>query len=136
VVLDVNDFKKINDTMGHIAGDQVLREMSSLLRRNIRSTDTVARLGGDEFIIVASDMPNEASAERFADGLRKALERPIVVNDEPMVVGASVGFAMYPRDASDATKLLRIADQRMYAIKRRPVHGVQIAAVSSASVEA
>ena len=136
VVLDVNDFKKINDTLGHVAGDQVLREMSGLLRRNIRSTDTVARLGGDEFIIVATDMTNESSVERFAEGLSRALERPITVNDEAMVVGASVGYAMYPRDASDATRLLRLADQRMYAIKKRPVHGVQIAAVSSVSTQA
>jgi diguanylate cyclase (GGDEF)-like protein len=129
VVLDLNDFKKINDTLGHVAGDQVLREVSIMLRKSIRASDTVARLGGDEFIIVATDMPNEGAIERFTDSLRSALERPIMVNDQAMVVGASFGFAIYPRDAKDATKLLRLADQRMYALKRRPVHAAQLEAV-------
>ncbi|HEX9198412.1 MAG TPA: GGDEF domain-containing protein [Acidobacteriaceae bacterium] len=129
VVLDLNDFKKINDTLGHVAGDQVLREVSATLRKSIRASDTVARLGGDEFIIVATDMPNESAVERFTDSLRSALERPITVNDEPMQVGASFGYAIYPRDAKDATKLLRLADQRMYSLKRRPVHPAQIEAV-------
>jgi diguanylate cyclase (GGDEF)-like protein len=71
VVLDLNDFKKINDTLGHVAGDQVLREVSATLRKSIRASDTVARLGGDEFIIVATDMPNEESVERFTESLRK-----------------------------------------------------------------
>ena len=128
VVLDLNDFKKINDTLGHVSGDQVLREVSVVLRKSIRASDTVARLGGDEFIIVATDMPNETAVERFTDSLRSAIERPIMVNDQAMVVGASFGFAIYPRDAKDATKLLRLADQRMYALKRRPVHPAQIEA--------
>lgn len=128
VVLDLNDFKKINDTLGHPVGDQVLREVAAALRKNIRATDTVARLGGDEFIIAATDMPNDSAVERFTESLRTAIERPIVVNDIPMVVGASFGFAMYPGDAKDATKLLRLADQRMYALKRRPVYSAQIEA--------
>lgn len=126
VVLDLNDFKKINDTLGHVAGDQVLREVAGMLRKSIRASDTVARLGGDEFIIVARDMTGEHSVERFTDALRSAIERPIMINDQPMVVGASFGFAMYPKDANDATKLLRLADQRMYLLKRRPVHPAQI----------
>jgi diguanylate cyclase (GGDEF)-like protein len=126
VVLDLNDFKKINDTLGHVAGDQVLREVATTLRKSIRGTDTVARLGGDEFIIVATDMANEGSVERFTDSLRSAIERPMTINEEAMVVGASFGFAMYPRDAKDATKLLRLADQRMYHLKRRSVVPVQL----------
>ena len=128
VVLDLNDFKKINDTLGHVAGDQVLREVSSILRKNIRASDTVARLGGDEFILVAQDMTGEHSVERFTEALRAAIERPMMVNDQSMVVGASFGFAMYPRDAKDATKLLRLADQRMYGLKRRSVSPAQLPA--------
>lgn len=126
VVLDLNNFKKINDTLGHPVGDQVLREVAAALRKNIRATDTVARLGGDEFIIAATDMPNASAVERFTDALRTAIERPIMVNNLPLSVGASFGFAMYPGDAKDATKLLRLADQRMYALKRRPVYTAQI----------
>jgi diguanylate cyclase len=125
-VIDVDDFKAINDTMGHLGGDQVLREIAAALRKNIRATDTVARLGGDEFIVVASEMANENSAERFVGSLQSAIERPIMVNDQAMVVSASIGFAVYPRDAKDANKLLRIADQRMYGSKRRPVQPAQL----------
>ena len=131
VVVDVNDFKSINDTMGHLAGDQVLREVSVALRRNIRAADTVARLGGDEFIIVASDMSTEGSVERFVSSLRNAIERPIIVNEQAMVVTASVGYAIFPRDARDATRLLRVADQRMYALKRRPVSSAPLEVVVS-----
>lgn len=126
VVLDLNGFKHINDSLGHHAGDQVLREVSSTLRRSVRGTDTVARLGGDEFIIVASDMPNAQSIERFIDSIRTAVERPIHVNGKPILVSASVGLALYPADARDATRLLRLADQRMYARKKKPVQSVQI----------
>ena len=126
VVLDLNDFKQINDSLGHVAGDHVLREVSSVLRKSIRATDTVARLGGDEFIIVVTDMPNANAVERFTDSLRSAIERPIMIHDKPMVVGASFGFAMYPEEARDATKLLRLADQRMYFLKKRPVQSAQL----------
>jgi diguanylate cyclase (GGDEF)-like protein len=126
VVLDLNDFKKINDTLGHVAGDQVLREIAATLRKSIRATDTVARLGGDEFIIVATDMASDGSVERFTDSLQSAIERPMTINEQAMVVGASFGFAIYPRDAKDATKLLRLADQRMYHLKRRPAIPAQI----------
>jgi diguanylate cyclase len=120
VVLDLNGFKKINDSQGHLVGDQVLREVSAALRRNVRAYDTVARLGGDEFIIVATDMASESSAERFADYIRNAIARPMIVNGQTMIVTASLGIAIYPDDAKDATKLLRLADQRMYSLKQRP----------------
>jgi diguanylate cyclase (GGDEF)-like protein len=128
VVLDLNDFKQINDSLGHVAGDQVLREVSAVLRRSIRASDTVARLGGDEFIIVVTDMPSPSAVERFTDSLRMAIERPITIHEKPMNIGASFGFAMYPEDAKDATKLLRLADQRMYFLKKKPVLAAQIAA--------
>jgi diguanylate cyclase (GGDEF)-like protein len=133
VVLDLNDFKLINDSLGHVAGDQVLREVSATLRKSVRVTDTVARLGGDEFIIVATDMPNARAVERFTESIRLAIERPILINDQPMTVNASFGFAMYPNDAKDATKLLRLADQRMYFLKKRPVRTAQIEARMVAS---
>jgi diguanylate cyclase (GGDEF)-like protein len=128
VVLDLNDFKHINDSLGHVAGDTVLREVSSILRKSIRATDTVARLGGDEFIIVVTDMPNASAVERFTDSIRSAIERPMMIHEKSTVVGASFGFAMYPNDARDATKLLRLADQRMYVLKKRPVRPAEIAA--------
>jgi diguanylate cyclase (GGDEF)-like protein len=128
VVLDLDGFKQINDSLGHLAGDQVLREVAGLLRKSVRSTDTVARLGGDEFTIVAADMVNEQTVERFVESIRIAIERPIVINGRPMSLSASLGSAIYPNDARDQTKLLRMADQRMYFLKKRPVQPARIAA--------
>ena len=120
LILDMNGFKIINDTMGHQAGDQVLREVSGRLRRSVRASDTLARLGGDEFIIVASDLDQGQSVDHFMESVRNALDGPISVEGQPMMVSASMGMAIYPDDADDSIKLLRIADQRMYALKRRP----------------
>jgi diguanylate cyclase (GGDEF)-like protein len=120
LILDLNGFKSINDTMGHQAGDQVLREVSSQLRKSVRASDTLARLGGDEFIIVATDLQEGQSADHFVEAVRSAMERPILVEGRSMIVSASLGMAVYPDDADDSIKLLRIADQRMYALKQRP----------------
>jgi diguanylate cyclase (GGDEF)-like protein len=110
--------------------------VANTLRKSIRATDTVARLGGDEFIIVATDMAGEGSVERFTDSLRSAIEHPITINDQSMVVGASFGFAIYPGDAKDATKLLRLADQRMYHLKRRSARPAEIAGGVAVDVSA
>jgi diguanylate cyclase (GGDEF)-like protein len=134
VILDLNGFKKINDTMGHHAGDEVLREISMNLRKGLRSSDTLARLGGDEFVIVSSElseMPElskidrQQSLDHFIEAVQRALDRSITVEGRPMVVTASMGMAVYPEDAQDSIRLLRVADQRMYAAKQRP--GVQSA---------
>ena len=106
--------------MGHQAGDQVLREVAAHLRRSVRATDTLARLGGDEFIIVATDLDVGQSLDHFMESVRGAMDKPIQVEGESMVVSASMGMAIYPDDADDSIKLLRVADQRMYALKRRP----------------
>jgi diguanylate cyclase (GGDEF)-like protein len=120
VILDLNGFKAINDSMGHQAGDQVLREVASHLRKAVRETDTLARLGGDEFIIVASDLEADRTLTEFVETVQSALEEPVQVEGESMVVSASLGMAVYPDDADDSIKLLRVADQRMYALKQRP----------------
>jgi len=101
-------------------GDQVLLEVSTNLRRGMRASDTLARLGGDEFVIVATDVEPQQGLDHLMETVGRALERPMVVEGKPMVVSASVGMAVYPHDAQDAIRLLRIADQRMYASKHRP----------------
>jgi diguanylate cyclase (GGDEF)-like protein len=134
LILDLNGFKLINDTMGHQAGDQVLREVSAHLRKSVRASDTLARLGGDEFIIVATDLGVDQSLDHFMASVRSALERPVLIEGQSMVVSASMGMAIYPDDAEDSIKLLRIADQRMYALKQRPEFspkGVKSAGVDS-----
>jgi diguanylate cyclase (GGDEF)-like protein len=121
VVLDLDGLKSINDSLGHHAGDQVLREISSTLRKSVRTADTVARLGGDEFIIMAADMNNEKTVQRFVESVARAIERPIVFGGQPILVTASLGIAIFPDDAEDAIALLRLADQRMYSLKKRPL---------------
>jgi diguanylate cyclase (GGDEF)-like protein len=120
LILDLNGFKIINDTMGHQAGDQVLREVSSHLRKSVRASDTLARLGGDEFIIVATDLGVDKPLDHFMASVRAALEKPVMVEGQSMIVSASMGIALYPDDAEDSINLLRIADQRMYALKQSP----------------
>jgi diguanylate cyclase len=121
VIVDLNGFKAINDTLGHVAGDQVLREVSSNLHNGVRSSDTLARLGGDEFILVATDFARGEPVEHLLDSIQRAVEEPILVDGRSMVVTASLGIAVYPDDAQDSIRLLRIADQRMYARKRGPI---------------
>jgi diguanylate cyclase len=120
IILDLNGFKKINDTMGHQVGDQVLLEVSMNLRRGVRASDTLARLGGDEFVIVAADVEPEQGLGQLMESVRRSLEQPLMLEGKPMVVSASMGMAVYPHDAQDSIRLLRVADQRMYASKHRP----------------
>jgi diguanylate cyclase (GGDEF)-like protein len=134
LILDLNGFKAINDTMGHQAGDQVLREVSAHLRRSVRASDTLARLGGDEFIVVATDLDINQSVDHFMESVRSALEKPILVEGQSMVVSASMGMAIYPDDADDSINLLRIADQRMYALKQRSEFSPKTGANMKASV--
>ena len=122
LILDLNGFKMINDTLGHQAGDQVLREVSTHLRKSVRASDTLARLGGDEFIVVATELGIDQQADQLLSSVRVALDRPILVEGRSMVVSASIGMAIYPDDANDSIRLLRVADQRMYASKQMPTH--------------
>jgi diguanylate cyclase len=138
IILDLNGFKKINDTLGHQAGDQVLREVSLNLRKSVRASDTLARLGGDEFVIVASDVEQGQALDHFMEAVQRGLDRSVQVEGRPMVMTASIGMAVYPEDAQDSIRLVRVADQRMYASKQRPavqsaksVPGLKTAVVDS-----
>jgi diguanylate cyclase (GGDEF)-like protein len=136
LMLDLNDFKKINDSFGHHAGDQVLREIAHNLRDTLHTSDTLARLGGDEFILLTASLADHRSIGHRIDAIQCALERPILLAGRPTIVSASLGTAIFPQDAQDATTLLRLADQRMYAIKAKPIsrasssfHDIQATAI-------
>jgi len=126
IVLDLNGFKAINDSLGHQAGDEVLREVAKNLSESVRAADTLARLGGDEFTLIASDLRDEHSVDRLEGAIRDAVEKPILIDGQRMVVTASIGIAIYPDDSEDASKLLRIADQRMYRLKQKPTPQLNI----------
>ena len=118
MMIDLDRFKEVNDTLGHHAGDVVLREMGVRLSSLLRATDTVARLGGDEFAALLPDAGNEADAERLGRKIIEALRRPVLVEGQPLSVGASIGIALCPRHADNPTALLCNADTAMYRAKR------------------
>jgi diguanylate cyclase (GGDEF)-like protein len=116
-VIDLDQFKRINDSLGHAAGDHVLIETANRLRRAVRSTDIVARVGGDEFVVVMPDITSVADVEQCAANLVQKLSPEISLEEHLMQVTASVGVCIYPDFASDAKHLLKRADSAMYAAK-------------------
>ncbi|WP_030325698.1 aminotransferase class I/II-fold pyridoxal phosphate-dependent enzyme [Streptomyces sp. NRRL B-3229] len=114
--IDLDDFKLVNDTMGHSAGDRLLVAVGNRLTRTLRRTDTAARLGGDEFAVLMEDAREPLDAELLAAQVVETLTRPFVLGDESVSVSASVGVAT-ARDSSDAEELLGHADLALYAAK-------------------
>jgi diguanylate cyclase (GGDEF)-like protein/PAS domain S-box-containing protein len=124
LIIDLDHFKEVNDTFGHQAGDQLLRQVGERFTAELRETDTVARLGGDEFAIVLLAADADA-AGMVAVKLLTALERPFLIEAQALDVGASIGIAVYPDHADTADSMLRRADIAMYVAKRsRRTHAV------------
>jgi diguanylate cyclase (GGDEF)-like protein len=120
MLADLDDFKTINDSLGHEAGDQVLIEVARRLQSAIRAGDTVARLGGDEFAFLLEDVTDRSDGEQVADRIIESLEGPIRIGNADVVVSASIGIAVGGNDRrADASTLLRDADVAMYTAKRR-----------------
>ncbi len=117
--MDLNGFKTINDSRGHAAGDQVLREVARRLMETARDADTVVRLGGDEFAVIMETGVSQSGAQILADRIEDALSRPIAVNDAIVSIGVSVGIAHFPEDGDSADELLHAADSAMYLKKSR-----------------
>jgi diguanylate cyclase (GGDEF)-like protein len=123
IMLDLNGFKLINDSLGHDVGDELLQHISRNLRNAIRVSDTLVRLGGDEFIIIAGDLPSDRPASAIADHtterIAHAINKPVTISGHTITVNGSIGVAIYPDDATDEVLLRRLADQRMYEQKRQ-----------------
>ena len=117
VLMDLNDFKKINDTLGHEAGDEVLTVVAERLRSSVRDSDTVARLSGDEFVLVLVDQPSLRFTLRMVERLRQCMMRPVVFQRTEIDVAAAIGVSVYPHDGSTAFELVRAADVAMYHAK-------------------
>jgi diguanylate cyclase (GGDEF)-like protein/PAS domain S-box-containing protein len=115
--VDIDDFKQVNDSAGHEAGDNVLRSIADRLQSCVRASDTVARLGGDEFVVVL-EHARLAEASAVADRIRSAVAGPIPFQGRTHAVSASVGISLYPDHAGDASGLLTAADYAMYLAKR------------------
>ncbi|MCU7803834.1 MAG: EAL domain-containing protein [Candidatus Thiodiazotropha sp. (ex Lucinoma borealis)] len=117
--LDLDDFKKINDTMGHEAGDKLLVEAAKRLRSAVRVSDTVGRLGGDEFIVLLSGITDAADAVPVAENILARFRDTFSVDSRELVLTTSIGIAAYPVDGNSASELLRNADSAMYHSKEQ-----------------
>ncbi len=115
--VDLDRFKTINDTLGHGAGDELLKAVSERLASATRESDMVARLGGDEFVILLPDLRRDYDPAKVADNLLESLARPYRLNGREYWITSTIGVAVYPRDGTDADTLLRNADAAMYHAK-------------------
>ncbi|WP_374240619.1 diguanylate cyclase domain-containing protein [Zoogloea sp.] len=117
--IDLDDFKGVNDTLGHAAGDRLLQEIGRRLERCVRRADTVARLGGDEFVVILEDIHGPQDAAAVADKIHHSLRQPFAIADHTLHARASIGVAIHPEDGDDADSLIKHADRRMYRDKAR-----------------
>lgn len=117
--IDIDGFKPVNDSYGHGVGDDLLRQMAARLLSRTRESDVASRIGGDEFVVVLSDVRDAEATAAVAEDLAANLSRPYLIDGKEIVVGASVGFALFPDDGTDIDELTRLADERMYGNKKR-----------------
>ncbi len=117
LMLDLDRFKKINDTLGHSVGNRLLKSVAERLGGLLRKSDTVARLGGDEFMILLPEISGPSSAGRVARRILRAFKQPFDLKDRKLPITASIGIASYPRDGEDVESLTKNADIAMYAAK-------------------
>ena len=125
VFLDLDDFKEINDTFGHMRGDAVLSVVGERLRLRVGVRGTVARMGGDEFAILLTDAHELANMDSFTESIRSAIDTPIIIGGYEQYATASLGVSMYPDDGGDAETLLKHADVAMYRAKEKGRNFVQ-----------
>jgi diguanylate cyclase (GGDEF)-like protein/PAS domain S-box-containing protein len=119
VMLDLDGFKAINDTLGHAAGDLVLKTVAGRLRLGLRATDTAARLGGDEFAWILPRITSRRSVEAIVRKRLVSAQQPVVVDGRRIDVGVSAGIALFPEEGRNPDALMRKADVAMYTAKRR-----------------
>jgi diguanylate cyclase (GGDEF)-like protein/PAS domain S-box-containing protein len=122
LMLDIDHFKDVNDTLGHQTGDELLRQVTMRLSRFVRERDTIARLGGDEFVILLNGIPKTDDATDATDAATRvldALARPFQIDNQELFVSGSIGIALYPRDSDELNELFTFADTALYSAKRK-----------------
>nr|WP_240954041.1 EAL domain-containing protein [Solimonas marina] len=117
MMIDLDNFKRINDSLGHHVGDQILQTVAARLRNCVRESDSIARMGGDEFSILLPDLDDGGDVTRIAQAVIAAMNKPVVVGAHELHVTASVGISRYPNDGADPVTLLKNADTAMYKAK-------------------
>ena len=123
--VNLDDFKHVNDSLGHLAGDEVLRIIAARLRCCVRKVDTVARLDGDRFVVALGGLHVDANAGAIARKILHALSQPVVVDQRPLYAAASIGIAVYPSDGTAVDALLQAADTAMYHAKALGKNNIQ-----------
>lgn len=131
--IDLDGFKTVNDTFGHDAGDQLLKETAVRLCSCVREVDTVARVGGDEFWVILTDITDQKSITYIAEKIIKAVAAPYQMKSDVVVIGASVGIAVYPDHTLNPQELVKLADQAMYKIKQQGKNNYEFAEAVSIS---
>jgi diguanylate cyclase (GGDEF)-like protein len=122
MIMDLDSFKQINDTLGHESGDKVLRELAPRLRTSVRQSDTVARLGGDEFAFILEGIQDRADCLHVIQKILKSLNEPVILEGVYPPLSASIGICFFPDHAQDIDLLIRYADQAMYVAKHQHDH--------------
>jgi diguanylate cyclase (GGDEF)-like protein/PAS domain S-box-containing protein len=117
MLIDLDHFKEVNDTLGHDAGDFLLVDAAQRILHCVRESDTVARMGGDEFVVILPDIDDPISIERLAQKIISKLAAPFLLGEEKAFISASIGITLYPADADDMETLMKNADQAMYVAK-------------------
>jgi diguanylate cyclase (GGDEF)-like protein len=123
--IDLDNFKRINDTLGHAIGDEALKLAARRLQSAVRDSDTVSRHGGEEFLVLLTDISQAADAASIAQKLQASLAAPARAGEHRLHLSASVGITIYPEDAEDAQTLISRADAAMYRSKRRGPGGFE-----------
>ena len=136
--LDLDRFKQVNDTLGHAAGDALLREVAQRLAGAVRASDTAARVGGDEFAVVLSELAAASDAELVAGKILQAMAPPMYFDGRELAITLSIGIAVFPADGGDADALVRSADEAMFEAKHagRNTFRVHSAAVPATRTQA
>ena len=130
--LDLDQFKLVNDTLGHTSGDRLLQAIGARLVTCVRAEDTVARMGGDEFTILLAELADRRSAGLVAQKILEAVRHPVTIGDDELYVTTSIGIAVFPEEGTDAESLLRNADRAMYRAKELGRDNFQFAAAVTA----
>lgn len=125
VFIDIDNFKEINDTMGHYIGDLCLCEVSKRLIRLINKNDVLARLGGDEFALIVHKYQDKKTLLNYIENLRKSFEKSFLIEKCELRLSASFGISIFPQDAEDVIELIRLADKALYVVKEQGKNGIQ-----------
>ena len=117
IFVDLDRFKQVNDSFGHLVGDELLRQVAERLKKSIRANDTISRISGDEFVILLENIENPLNVRVVLDKLISSFEKPFIIQENKIYMRSSMGVSMFPQDGKDAEQLIRNADIAMYRAK-------------------